>query len=129
MEAIMVIKRKYRIILVLPRAVSPVLISVSGPLEHVLPAGEHFGHEFVARHGEQETPGIVVPGSLGFDGGSLTQGIADGKPCSGSARRVLQNHRRRLLPDHDRWGVGVAGRQGGHDRGIRDPQPFDSMHA
>ncbi len=36
--------------------------------------------------------------------------------------RVLQDHRRRLLADHDRRRVGVAGDNRRHDRGVHRPQ-------
>ena len=33
-----------------------------------------------------------------------------------------QDHLRGFLADHDGGGVGVAGGEGGHDRGVGDPQ-------
>jgi choline dehydrogenase-like flavoprotein len=50
-------------------------------------------------------------------------------PASGGRRlRILQHHRGSLLGDHDGRGVGVAGDQGRHDRGVDHAQRVDAVH-
>src|SRR5229473_7142461 len=44
-------------------------------------------------------------------------------------RGALQNQVRALLADQDRGGVGVAGDQRRHDRGVDHPQAGDAAHA
>ena len=39
------------------------------------------------------------------------------------------DHVRRLLRDHDHRGVGVAGRDAGHDGGVHDAQTLDAVYA
>ena len=46
---------------------------------------------------------------------------------SGSLR-VLEDHRRPLLADHDRGRVGVAADHLRHDRGVHHPEAADAMH-
>src|SRR6195952_6112451 len=44
-------------------------------------------------------------------------------PCS-----RIQDEVGGLLPDHDRWRVGVAAGDGRHDRGVHDPEALDAPH-
>src|SRR5689334_10313580 len=42
--------------------------------------------------------------------------------------RGLPDHGRALLADHDGGGIGVAGHDGWHDRGVGHPKPVDSVN-
>ena len=41
---------------------------------------------------------------------------------------IAANELRSALRNHHCRCIGIAGRDGGHDRGINDPQAFDAMH-
>jgi hypothetical protein len=51
--------------------------------------------------------------------------LRDGQAPLSSAS-VFEEHVGGFLADHDRGRVGVAGRDGGHDRRVSDPEPADA---